>query len=789
MAEDVVLPPRSRKFGRFGWNQLGPRLGRVWLRLKLVYLFFLPVRFSLLAVAVVGLAFLGTNAGADMLRALVEYDACLDTRPHVGRLVVFVLVANAFALQVWYWARQILRVKPPETVPEDDYLSYTPPPDRFPGLVRWLPRGIGLFAYAIPIVAFFLIGRSYTAKAPTAVRPLLVALALSALAFLVFTKVRRDLLDKRGSTVDHREPKDFDPVTKGILVLTVLAQISFFVWVTIDPVSITPLGAGSLVLLTAALWVPIGTALVMLGIRTRFPILTVLFGLGLLLSPIADWNHVIRTIEGAAALAPRRDAVAGLVEWYDRVAPLHPQGEVPLFVVATEGGGIRAAYWTAAVLAALEDSYHEDPQHPGNLSFADHLFAISGVSGGSLGAAVFEGLLLHGPAAADPAERVCPGKDAETMQHEQQTLRYAARRVLTADALTPTLAGLSQPDLAQRFLPVGFPDRQQAIEEAWEHGWSVALDGDDLFASGLLRTLESHHDLPALFFNGTMVETGDRIITSNYRIHPDAGSCHGIDPKAPAEPLCQFRNAFDAFHHLGSDIPFSTSAGMSARFPYVSPAGRLPRDGGDDLAGHVVDGGYFEVSAAVTAAEIVTMIDRATRRPGLERLERIHPYVIVIDFESQSKLCRAKPKECHADGAPRAFEPVPDARGPSPGKPTRWVNELLSPVRALFKTRNARGSQAVGDLQELLPVAIGKEPDVIEFRLIERRIPLPLSWILSQRARVEIDGAIGREGGNLWALERVGRALGGSQPTIPLAARPTDPVAMSAAASAAASGI
>ena len=61
--------------------------------------------------------------------------------------------------------------------------------------------------------------------------------------------------------------------------------------------------------------------------------------------------------------------------------------------------------------------------------------------------------------------------------------------------------------------------------------------------------------LPSLFLNGTVVETGERIVTSN---------CH-ID----------WTDAFDGFDELGGDLKLSTATGMSARFPYISPAGTI----------------------------------------------------------------------------------------------------------------------------------------------------------------------------------------------------------------------
>jgi hypothetical protein len=743
-------------------------LGRIWRAIKLIYIFLLPTRFSLLSVVIVGWAFLMSAQGADILRALVEYDPCKAINPHYLRMFAFVLATNAFAYQAWYWTRQILRVKPPARVADDEYFAVQPPPERFPRITTWMPRVVGLCAFLIPIIAFIRITLSYSDDAPTAVPWMLMWLVLSLLIFLVFVVLRRFFLRRRNATLNQRDPRNFPRSTKIVLAVTVVAALIFFVWATIDPISIGPLGSASLVFLTAALWVPIGTMLVLLGMRLRFPILAALLVWALLWSPIADHNHVIRTIEesGAGPVDNRPNAVEQVEAWYARVAPRHPEGEIPVFVVATEGGGIRAAYWTASALTAVQDSYPE---------FADHLFAISGVSGGSLGAAVFDALVASGPAPADPDEMACRGKDPAQMAVERKTLRYAAKQVLSFDSLTPTLAGMTQPDLAQRFLPVGFPDREQALEEAWERGWSDAMGNNDLFSKGILATLQANPRLPSLFLNGTMVETGDRIITSNTRIRPrdPNASCSVDDPNAA---LCEFRNAFDSFADLQNDIPFSAGGGMSARFTYVSPAGRMPDKGSDDtIAGHIVDGGYFENSGAVTAAEIVNLIRRVAAIPKHADWKRLHIYVITIDFEDYSKLCKAKPGHCGPDPTPRPFKALPGADGPANGTPEIWANEVLSPLRALLNTRGARGSQAVGDIRELVGGA-----DVLEFRLIQREIPLPLGWLLSEQSRIEIDQATQREGGNIWALRQIGRALR-VDPSKPLA----DPVAASAAASAA----
>ncbi len=58
-------------------------------------------------------------------------------------------------------------------------------------------------------------------------------------------------------------------------------------------------------------------------------------------------------------------------------------GKYPVFIIAAEGGGIYAASAAATMLAILQDAVPE---------FSEHVFAISGVSGGAIGAAIFRAL-------------------------------------------------------------------------------------------------------------------------------------------------------------------------------------------------------------------------------------------------------------------------------------------------------------------------------------------------------------------------------------------------------------
>ena len=66
----------------------------------------------------------------------------------------------------------------------------------------------------------------------------------------------------------------------------------------------------------------------------------------------------------------------------------------PVFVVAVSGGGIYAASSAATFLAELQDECSR---------FGQHVFVISGVSGGAVGATLFNALTRL----RDPVRTVC----------------------------------------------------------------------------------------------------------------------------------------------------------------------------------------------------------------------------------------------------------------------------------------------------------------------------------------------------------------------------------------------
>jgi len=711
---------RGRTSGVWGWPQ------RAWRFVRDVGRELSPLRFSLFVVLAGAAIFLLVQQGTEILRGLAEPNP--DTgRLDFKRLLCFYAALLTWALYSWYCPRVLLNFFELGTASRRGWFR------------RHGPRILGVLPPLIVAAAcFFIAPRGYNDSAtghPKNVLFLFGWLAvLLALLLYIFFILRRRWLNQVGawSTV---------LTVLGIMAFSLFSVVLLVLFLFQPVIAGLFIGSGAIVCLTATAWVYFGTLVVLPADHLGLPLVCLLLAWAMLCSLWND-NHRVRTIPAEAAKATlsssiepaassKQDTAAlppvqeAFMAWHEAVQRAYPSvtgGSLPaprpVFIVATEGGGIRAAYWTALVLAALQDRSEDQRKtwivaHPGQPlppDFASHLFAISGVSGGSLGAVVFNALL---------AENV-----AYPMENR-------AHDILRQDFLSPTLAAMFFPDLFQRFLPfpIAAADRGVALEKAWEYGWQRTVSGKDERGQPrpnrlkqpfrtLWRDRQGEIPLPALFLNGTRVESGKRIITSNLQIRSGAGG--------------EFADAEDAEAILDNggsrDIPLSTAAHMSARFTYVSPAGRLP-DGG-----HIVDGGYFENSAAGTALEIVYAVKGVIQNARWP--ERVVPVVIEI-----------------RNGPTKESPDSPVDSGSTPNQPKHdFLSEILAPVNTLLNTRNARASlsqEAIEGEQD------SKKNPRFRFGLHGSSVPLPLGWMLSGGAAKEMRRQLKENSDNQEALKMI----------------------------------
>jgi predicted acylesterase/phospholipase RssA len=253
-----------------------------------------------------------------------------------------------------------------------------------------------------------------------------------------------------------------------------------------------------------------------------------------------------------------------------------------VYFVLANGGASRSGYWTASVLGKLEDATKHTRE-----KFSRHLFCLSGASGGSVGNATFFSLL----------------NEKKTNTDSTISMERSATAYLKNDFLTYTLARMLGPDYFKFISHTNFmTDRAGALEQVVES--SVDKCNEPLKPafhknfSSLLVTKSSIDPLPILCINVTRMQDGNPGVVSNIL----------IDRK-------NFNNRVDVLGLLPDslDMHLSTAVIMGARFPYISPAGRIDeminKQGSkkkDSIRAHYfVDGGYFDNSGAGVVQEMI----------------------------------------------------------------------------------------------------------------------------------------------------------------------------------------
>lgn len=301
----------------------------------------------------------------------------------------------------------------------------------------------------------------------------------------------------------------------------------------------------------------------------------------------------------------------------------------PLYVNA-HGGGLRAASFTAQVLARADDASCG--------RFGAQVAAFSGVSGGSLGIATY--LLARQAHVANGGW----DKDCTPGKNEATPLTDIVVRALVQDHLSPAVARMLAVDAPHLYLWYG-PRRGQALLDSWQDALLDALDAAPAkgtksrtgFEMPLRALTGGVSPAPAVYFNTTDADSGIIRWMSNRDGGRIGSVVHTKDQSS-------------------GDLSVGRAVLHSARFPIVSPAGRL--EIGDTVhpnSRRVVDGGYADNSGTTT---LLTALTEGVENPRLINL----------------------------NGNPRD----PDSDAPLGDKPP-----ILTAVRALLQARSAHADLAV----------------------------------------------------------------------------------------------
>jgi hypothetical protein len=370
--------------------------------------------------------------------------------------------------------------------------------------------------------------------------------------------------------------------------------------------------------------------------------------------------------------------------------------EGKIIVVASNGGGIQAAAWTAQVLTGLEKKCRKKC----DLEFDQSVHLISSVSGGTIGTMYFLNEYEGGQLPEDPEEL-----DAIVDRTEGSSLDEISWGVL-------------YPDLIRTFFPNRLVwrgwDRGRALETAWLRN-DTSWDARRRIQQGLSTWRKDAEDRnrPAVIFNTAVVETGQRLPLATTDLPEDS----------PGD--LSYNRYFENVNPK-PDIPVVTAARLSASFPYVSPAARAAVEGRTD---HLVDGGYYDNYGV---SSLVEWLDEELR--GKSEVKE----VLVLEIRgarsglgdersTESLKCQTEPVVTPVSG-----EGQEDKR--------TWFSQILAPPQGALNVRNS-GQRTHNDTElDLLQDKWRAEGNVDITRALfefDGTNP-PLSWHLTDEQKEKI---------------------------------------------------
>ncbi len=436
---------------------------------------------------------------------------------------------------------------------------------------------------------------------------LIILLLFYQVAFLIFVLIRRNLIDARGeySSFDtgHNEFKEIKiSIWKKLIRLVTdnedkrYFQAFFIIGIVATTVYLatiisvqfsTWLGTFPFLFLAFGILLILGNIIAVISILARFNfhllLLTLSFIIGYFVEP-----HYTRLIKNETnnKFAERQNLNEYFNHWIND--PVRQQmladsnvKKVPLFFVMANGGASRSGYWTASALSKLEDET--------NGTFSDHLFCLSGASGGSVGNGTFFSLL----------------KDKENLLRKSNSKTpywTATTSYLKSDFLTYTLARTLGPDVFRNLITLyNVSDRASALSHSMEQAPGkndFLYDSLGVPFSRIITQKNKPYHLPVLCINTTRMQDGRPGVISNIEVSNSV-----------------FNGRIDVLGLLNEkqDMKLSTGIVLGASFPYLSPAGRIDHKKCDTCKtepNYFVDGGYFDNSGAGVVFEMIFNLQR-----------------------------------------------------------------------------------------------------------------------------------------------------------------------------------
>ncbi|HRD57948.1 MAG TPA: hypothetical protein PK504_07845 [Ferruginibacter sp.] len=545
---------------------------------------------------------------------------------------------------------------------------------------------------------------------------LIALLMIYQVAFVTIVLIRRNIIDaKNDYSFRHKEDyflkdnqlsiwkkikqlvtdKEDRQYFIGLNIVSFAAAIVYFS--TIFSVSFsTWIGSFPFLLLAFGVLVGLGNAVALLSVLARFNFHVMFVVLAYLIGLISEphYTRLDKKKADAAMFSNRQTLKEYFGQWLqDSSRQQHfkdSTSKYPVYFVMANGGASRSGYWASSVLSKLEDET--------NGRFSQHLFCLSGASGGSVGNAVFFSLLQNKAALL------------ANNQSAQPNLK-ATREYLASDFLTYTLARTLGPDIFRNFITLyNVNDRASALGFAIENAAGKKVFLNKKFStpfSSIITQKGKPYPHPLLMINTTRMQDGSPGVISNIKIE---------------EPV--FNKRIDVLNLIGEkkDMTLSTAVVLGASFPYLSPAGRIdykPCDTCKMLPNYFVDGGYFDNSGAGAVFETIFALNNWLQLPEYSAYKNKLDFIIL-----------------HITNDPLEDAPLKTVNP--------FTNDLAAPVKTLLGAYGTQTSVNDYRLQKYIATLYNEEPGGEHYKHMSLYKPndemkYTMSWVISKYVLTAMD--------------------------------------------------
>lgn len=477
----------------------------------------------------------------------------------------------------------------------------------------------------------------------------------------------------------------------GMLYLGVVFSVGFA----------TYMGPLALAILAVSILAGLSNLIKVVSIRVRFSMFVILLGIAIVVGLLFRDPYRVRLIKDGdrAHFIDRPTPRAYMTRWFDKRLRMIEvldkyrlqRDTFDVYIVLSNGGASRAGKWTTSILSSLQDlSRARDSRD----KFGDHVLAIAGASGGTVGNCAFYSL-LKAEHDGDPAF-------ADSTHYLTHTNRF-----FKSDFLTFTLGRLLGPDLIRHLIPIDMDDRAAALERLTTHSNDTLLSS--YFGKKLTEVFDYSGDLPMLFITSTKVDDGMPGVISSVQL-PRRSQRNDI--------LSIIDNLKGS--ERGSNLSLATAAILSSRFPYVSPAGKV----GDN---YYVDGGYFDNAGAGTILDLLGELSKLfDDNPQYRGKFSFH----IVHNSNAEVIPRPSPR----------IHPV--------------SNDLFAPLLTLAGMQGASTSISTATLtQNFMLFSNDTVHAIIDYNLYDKSFPVdaskdqyeegyPMSWVISDYQLNRMDSAL-----------------------------------------------